>query len=184
MKTPVEKPIPIMYIEYDGTGIPMTGKELSGRKGKQRDGGAKTREVKLGCIFTQTTTDDEGRPVRDKNTTSYFGAIESSEEFGDRVYANAILRGAAGAKQVAVIGDSAKWIWNLASRCFPGAIQIVDLYHAREHVWGIVRKVCPDPDGQEKLKVEWFELLEAGDIKELAEAIKSHPSAEQMPSLR
>ena len=172
---PVEKSIPVMYIEYDGTGIPMIGKELRDRKGKQQDGGAKTREVKLGCVFTQTTTDDEGHPVRDKNSTSYFGSIAPAEEFGDRVYANAVLRGAAGAKRIAVIGDGAKWIWNLASRHFPDATQIVDLYHAKEHVWEIVRKVCTHSDGQAKLKEEWFALLEAGDIKGLEAAIESHP---------
>jgi hypothetical protein len=43
-----EKPIPVMYIEYDGTGIPMMQKEVAGRKGKQDDGSAKTREAKLG----------------------------------------------------------------------------------------------------------------------------------------
>jgi hypothetical protein len=39
-----------IYIEYDGTGIPMTRQELIGRNGKQSDGSAKTREVKLGCL--------------------------------------------------------------------------------------------------------------------------------------
>lgn len=181
MKRPVEKSIPVMYIEYDGTGIPMMRKELSKRKGKQADGSAKTREVKLGCIFTQTTVDNEAHPVRDKNSTSYFGAIESAEEFGDRVYANAVLRGFATAKQLVVIGDGAKWIWNLASRHFPDAIQIVDLYHAREHVWEIVRKLCPNPDSQAAMKEEWFELLETGNIKGLATAIESHPAARDIP---
>jgi hypothetical protein len=45
------KPMPLCYVEADGTGIPMVAKELAGRKGKQADGTAKTREVKLGCVF-------------------------------------------------------------------------------------------------------------------------------------
>ena len=55
---------PILYIEMDGTGVPVTAAETAGRKGK--DGGpAGTREVKLGCVFTQTSCDEQGRPVRD-----------------------------------------------------------------------------------------------------------------------
>lgn len=52
------KPIPIMYIEFDGTGIPMIKKELNGRHGKQEDGTSKSREAKVGCVFTRTTVDN------------------------------------------------------------------------------------------------------------------------------
>ena len=79
-----EKAISILYISYDGTGVPMTQGELTGRKGKQADGSAKTREAKLGCVFTQMTTDVRGFPVRDPDSTSFVGAIESAEDFGWR----------------------------------------------------------------------------------------------------
>jgi hypothetical protein len=60
-------PLPgILYIEVDGTGVPMTPAETAGRPGKGDDGRAHTREVKLACLFTQTTTDKEGRPVQDR----------------------------------------------------------------------------------------------------------------------
>ena len=72
-----EKTLPLLYISYDGTGVPMTKTELVGHKGKQGDGSAKTREAKLGCIFTQTTTDVKGFPVRDPGSTSFVGAIET-----------------------------------------------------------------------------------------------------------
>lgn len=64
------KPIPILYNENDGTGVPSRAEELAGRKGKQPDGSARTREAKLGCVFTQTTTDDEGKPLRGPPPTS------------------------------------------------------------------------------------------------------------------
>jgi hypothetical protein len=56
------------YIAYDGTGVPVVPRETEGRKGKQ--GPSKTREAKLGCIFTQTRVDAEGRPERDPESTS------------------------------------------------------------------------------------------------------------------
>ena len=127
------KSAPKMYICMDGTGVPMVKKELLNRQGKGEDGQAKTREAKLGCVFTQTGLDEKGRPVRDEASTSYVGAIETSEDFGKRIYAEARRRGVDRAAEVAVLGDGAPWIWNISDECFPGAVQIIDLYHAREH---------------------------------------------------
>ena len=121
-------PIQIMYIEYDGTGVPVMKCEVAGRKGKQEGGTAKTREAKLGCIFTQTLLNEKGEPVRDKDSTTYFGAIETSDSFSKRLYMEAVSRGVNSAEKVVVIGDGAKWIWNLAKDNFPDAIQIVDLF--------------------------------------------------------
>ncbi len=58
---------PVFYVSADGTGAPMRPEELEGRQGKQADGKAKTRQVYLGCVFTQHELDDEGQPVRDWN---------------------------------------------------------------------------------------------------------------------
>jgi len=79
------KATPKLYVEIDGTGIPMVRAELIETQGKAEDGKAKTREVKLGCVFTQTTVDKEGRPVRDEASTSYVGAIETAEQFAKRI---------------------------------------------------------------------------------------------------
>lgn len=76
------KTIETLYIEYDGTGVPMTKNEVAGRKGKQKDGTAKTREAKLGCVFTQTRFDEDGRPIRDPASTTFTGAIETVDPFG------------------------------------------------------------------------------------------------------
>lgn len=130
-----------MYVCMDGTGIPVVKKETVGRQGKEQGGPPKTREVKLGCVFTQTAVDREGRPVREEGSTSYTGAIEPADVFGGRMYQEAMRRGMDEAKEVCVLGDGAPWIWNLADEHFYGATQIVDLYHAREHYWNVA-KAC------------------------------------------
>ena len=139
---PPGKPSPLFYIAMDGTGIPMVLPELQGRKGKQPDGSAKTREAKLGCVFTQTATDEEGRPVRDPDSTSFTGAIETADVFGKRIYAEAVRRGLLYAEKVVVLGDGAEWIRNLVELHFPQATQIVDLYHTREHVAALCKLLC------------------------------------------
>jgi hypothetical protein len=126
----IGEPIPVLYVELDGTGVPVVKKEAVGRQGKIAGQPAHTREAKLGGVFTQTQSDAEGYAVRDADSTTYVGAIETAEEFGKRLYLEAWKRGWSRAQNKVVLGDGAEWIWNLADRHFPGAIQIVDLFHA------------------------------------------------------
>jgi len=166
--------IPVMYAEYDGTGVPVMKREVAGRNGKQEDGTSKTREAKLGCIFTQTAVDKNGEPIRDKDSTSYFGAIETSDDFGRRLYMEAVHRGLEYAEKVVVIGDGAKWIWNLADDNFPNAVHIVDIYHAKERLYKFIQKVFSEEDAGAAAKKEWFHLLEDGDIQKLTSEMNKH----------
>jgi hypothetical protein len=165
-----------MYIEYDGTGIPARKAETEGRAGKGEDGAAKTREMKTGCIFTQHGTDGEGLPVRDKDSTPYFAAIEKADAFGRRVYAEAIRRGAGNAGRHVVIGDGAKWIWNIVGTHFPNATQIVDLYLAKEHICGLIKEVVSDEAECKLLNGRMYALLEAGRIDALTATMSALPA--------
>jgi hypothetical protein len=171
------KSIPVMYIEYDGTGIPVIPEEVIGRKGKQSDGSAKTREVKTGCVFTQTSTDENNRPVRDSGSTTYVAAIETAEVFGKRIEAEAIRRGMWYAAIVVVLGDGAAWIWNLAEQYFYGAIHIVDFYHAKEHLHKLLQLLFLT---QEKIKEQepaWIKWIEDGNIEEIIKTAKQISAA-------
>jgi hypothetical protein len=131
---PLLPTVPILYIAIDGTGVPVVPRETEGRRGKDATGKAKTREAKIGCVFTQTKQDDQGYPIRDEDSTTYVGAIETAEAFGPRIYAEAVRRGLRQAKKVVVLGDGGPWIWGIVALYFPWATEIVDLYHAREHL--------------------------------------------------
>jgi hypothetical protein len=158
----------ILYIEYDGTGVPIRRKELQGRKGKQKDGSALTREVKLGCVFTQTALDKEGNPIRDPQSTTYVGAIESSEAFGKRIYAEALRRGLYDQTQVVLITDGAQYNKSIAELHFPNAVHIIDLYHAFQHLHELAVLLVPGKL-QEMLETQWADLLDQGRIEELTE---------------
>ena len=182
---PIGPRIPILYVEMDGTGIPVVRKESTGRAGKQQGQPAHTREAKLGCVFTQTRVDEEGYPVRDEASTSYVGAIESCEEFGCRLYAEAWQRGWARAEKKVVLGDGADWIWNQANLHFPEAIQILDLYHAREHLWSLGAKLYPnDSPAQKRWVMMRKDKLDQGKIERLVASLRSqaaaHPLAEDI----
>lgn len=146
-------PVPVLYVEVDGTGVPMDRAELVGRAGKQPDGTAKTREAKLGCVFTQTKCDEEGHPVRDYESTTYVGSFQTSAEFGGTIRAEAFRRGLGRAVRVAFIGDGAAWIWELARVNFPTAVQILDLFHALERL----HTLC---DGLYGLGSAWAKRME------------------------
>jgi hypothetical protein len=170
----VGKPIPVLYVEMDGTGVPVVRKETVGRQGKTDGQPAHTREVKLGCVFTQTRCDKEGFPIRDPDSTTYTGAIETAEEFGKRIYLQAWQRGWSRAANKVVLGDGAEWIWNLADLHFPGAIQIVDLYHAREHLWELARKLHPNDTAKQKAWMKKHQrLLDKGKIEKLVLTLRS-----------
>lgn len=171
--------IPVLYVQMDGTGVPVVKKETVGRPGKSDGQPAHTREVKLGCVFTQTTWDEEGFALRDPDSTTYTGAIETAVEFGKRIYREALERGWSRAKKKVVIGDGAEWIWNLVAEHFPGAIEIVDLYHARQHLWAVARQLCPHEEVQQKawMKAHQKRLLDKGKIEKLVIVLRSLAAA-------
>jgi hypothetical protein len=181
----IGRPVPpTLYAGIDGTGLPMRAAEVAGRSGKQPDGSARTREVKLCVVWSAEGRDAEGRPARDAGSVTYTAAIESAavrdtddevSEFSQRAFREGSRRRFEKAPRRVVLGDGAPWIWNLAGEQFPGAIQIVDLFHAKQHLfelsaslWGADHAACP-----------WWlprqmAALEAGNIEALVAAIEVH----------
>jgi len=129
-----QQAVPILYVSCDGTGTPMRKEELIGRKGKQPDGSSKTREVKLGAIFTQQVIDPEGHPMRDHQSTSYIASYAPSNEFSLLLRSEARRRGVSNAAQVIFLSDGAAWAEDIAPQCFAGSISILDFYHACERL--------------------------------------------------
>jgi hypothetical protein len=177
-------PIPHLYVQMDGTQVFVVKSETEGRAGRTPGLPARTRECKLGCVFTQTGIDDQGRPLRDEGSTTYVGAIETAEDFGLRIYTEAYHRGWDRATVRVVMGDGSHWIWNLADRHFPGAIQIVDLYHARQHLWDLARLLFPGDEAAQrrwiKRKLYW---LENGKIEKLVSTLRKLANSNTAPEL-
>jgi hypothetical protein len=165
-----------LYAVIDGTGVPVTAKETAGRDGKGADGRARTREVKLAVFFTQDKLDKDGYPVRDRDSSSYIATFEPASTFAGLVKAEGIRRGADHVRQLTILGDGAAWIWNIASAKFPEATQIVDLYHAREHLSDLARHLEFMLGDQ---KDDWLtarmEDLDYGDIDGICKAARAYP---------
>jgi len=162
-----------LYIAVDGTGVPMVPAAVAGRTGKAPDGRARTREVKLACLFTQSSVDEAGRPVRDPDSTRYLASFATADQFATQVHAEARRRGADHIRQLVVLGDGAPWIWNLATAILPEATPIVDLYHAREHLHALASQLAGVLGDEHP---GWLAArladLDAGDIESLVAAAR------------
>ena len=165
-----------LYAVIDGTGVPMTARETAGRDGKAEDGRARTREVKLAVFFTQDKVNHDGHPVRDRDSSSYIATFEPAAMFADLVKAEGTRRGAGHVRQLTILGDGAAWIWNIAGSKFPEATQIVDLFHAREHLHDLARSLeFMLGDREDDWIAARLEDLDYGDINGICKAARLYP---------
>src|SRR6267154_2108106 len=148
-----------LYLGMDGTGIPLRAEELVGRIGKQPDGSAKTGEVKLCTIWSAESLDDERSP------------------FAQRVGREATRRRFCQAPRRVVLGDGALWIWNIADDQFPDATQIVDRYHAKQHLSDLGKELYGPTNPR---AAQWAERrkeeLDTGKFRALLTAIRRQVS--------
>jgi hypothetical protein len=165
-----------LYAVIDGTGVPMTSNETAGRRGKGEDGRARTREVKLAVFFTQDKLDKDGYPVRDRDSSSVIATFEPAGTFAGLVRAEGIRRGADHVRQFTVLGDGAAWIWGIATAKFPEATQVVDLFHAREHLHDLARKLeFMLLDRKDEWLAARLEDLDYGYIDGITAATRKYP---------
>ena len=172
-----ELPLPsTLYLGLDGTGVPMRSTEVQGRSGKRPDGSARTREAKLCTVWSAETRDSQGRPRRDPGSVTYTAAIESAatldtdpqiSEFAQRVQREARRRRFRQAPRQVVLGDGAKWIWNLAGELFPEALQIVDRFHAKERLHTLSKSLYSDRPARQEWVQQRCQELDAGRIETL-----------------
>ena len=160
---------PMLYVSADGTGAPMRKSELVGRAGKQADGTAKTRQVYLGCVFTQHGRDEKGHPIRDWESTTYVSSLDSIDQFGPMLRREALRRGMGQAGKVVVLIDGANGLENMGKVCFKDEIQIVDFYHAMDHAGDVLQTLLGNKEHPEykSRQRRWAKLLLKDGVEKL-----------------
>ena len=184
------EPIPILYVASDGTGVPLRRGELHGVAGKEPDGTARTREAKLGCVFTQTSTDEEGQPLRAPDSTTYVGTLEDCRQLGALLRAEALRRGCARARTTVYLGDGAAWIWENARLNFPDAVQILDFYHASEHAGALAAALLGAGPPAKEQQSRWCHQMKEtssapiiAHAQALREERRAHLAPEQLQTI-
>ena len=176
-----------LYLGVDGTGVPVRKSETAGRRGRQADGSAKTREAKIAVVWSAESVGKDGAPVRDPDSATHNAAIETAAcldtddgppPFALRVLREAERRGFDAAPRQAVLGDGAAWIWNLAGEHFPNAIQIVDVFHAKQHLFDTAKAVYgPGTDLAATWGRQRRDELDQGRIDELVAELDRHANS-------
>lgn len=160
------KPVEIINIQTDMTGIPVRKEDLENIKGKAEDGQPKTRQIKVGCVFTQSEGKNKERQ-RDPFSSSYITQFADPNDHANALWNEALKRGYATAHDKVFIGDGAEWIWNIASTRFKDAVQIVDFYHACEHLNAICKLIENDEQIIRTLFKKWKKRLKNNGLPRL-----------------
>ena len=129
------------YAQLDGTGIPLRREELDEVAGRQPDGTARTREVKVAACFTQTLLGAQKEPLRDPDSTTYAATTERCGPFADLALTEARRRAMGTAAEIVVISDAAEWIKRTVGTHFPEAVWVLDWYHATEYIHDIATRL-------------------------------------------
>lgn len=118
------------------------------------------RDLKVGVWFETDakppSKPDEDWEIRARNITYYCDIVEA-ERFGELVWATGFQRKALQAQEIVFLGDGADWIWNLVDEQYPQAVQIVDWFHATEHLGTVAKAAYADPVEQR----QWLDRVKA-----------------------
>ena len=172
-----------LYIELDGVLARMRRGSVPLEKEERHRPGDVYRQVKVGAVFRAEGGRERSElvpgvfvdtPVPD--SLHYVARRTAKGGFDRLLYSLAVQCGLERAQQVVVLGDGAPWIWNLVSEQFPQAVQIVDLYHAQQHVWEVAQAVFGRGNAE---ATAWAtrvcSLLVEGQMEALVSAIQALP---------
>jgi hypothetical protein len=180
---PQQQAVERLYIELDGVLVRMRRGSVPMEQEEVHRKGDVYREIKAGAVFRAERGSKRSElapgayvdtPAQD--SMHYVARRTAKGGFDWLLYQLAVDGGLEQAQQVVVLGDGAPWIWNLAAEHVPGAVQIVDLSHAKEHVWEVAHAVFGRGTA---VGTAWAShacsLLEQGQIADLVSAISALP---------
>lgn len=146
--------------------LPDACQDHAQQKGISLDGGMINireegwKEFKVGTVF-----DVEQRLERDERTgelaerahgvhMTYAAMLGTAEQFAPALWTIAVAHQVPSATDSSVSADGAEWIWNLVADYFPDSVQIIDWYHATQHVASAAQALYP----QDEQKAQtWFD---------------------------
>ena len=184
------KEIDRLYIELDGILARMRRGSVPMEEEERKRKGDVYREMKVGAVFLAERGPERSELAPEvwvdtpkAGSLRYVARRTAKGGFGQLLYALAQQSGLSRAKQIVVLGDGAPWIWKLVAEHFPGAVQIVDLYHAQQHVWEVAHAVFGPGSVQACI---WAKqactLLVQGQIEDLVAAIGQLPTIPPAPN--
>ena len=126
------------------------------KKGKAKEAHEDWRDMKVVCWYevenvpaVQQTTRQRQKVLREQpalraKNMRYFADISEAEEFGKLLWATGCSLNADLSPELIFLGDGAIWIWNLVGKYYPQAVQILDWFHAEEHLEAVAEAAFSD----------------------------------------
>ncbi len=182
-----QKSIERLSIELDGVMARLRRGSVPMEEQERKRKGDIYREIKVGAVFEASQGPERsqlapGVFVDQAEQKHYLARRSKAEDEGLLLYSLPVQHGLAQARQLVVLGDGAAWIWRLAGEHFAGAVQIVDIYHAREPIWKVARAVFgPNTPAGSAWAEQASRLLEEGKIEELVEEMVISPPVPPEP---
>jgi len=161
-----EAVLPKIKAKYkeDSTYVMMDGSMVFTREDKWR-------EMKLCRIFFDSQLVDIQQDRREILRSIYVSHLGSVAEFFPK-----LERFLVHYRKMVILGDGAKWIWNWAEDNYPGAVQILDYYHAKEKLVLFAKhQFCQDQDRKEWVKSQEEKLLN-NQAEQVIETLKKYRS--------
>lgn len=123
----------------------------------------------LGCVFTQHGLDDEGLPLRDHQSTTYLAGFESPSDFGIGLRREALRRGMGSVDKVVLLVDGTPALEKMGRDYFPQATQILDNFHAMEHLEKLIEALLTKTDARRfaRRRHHWRKLLLADGVERI-----------------
>ena len=135
------------------------------------------RELKIGAWFQargQPPKTPDGQWSIQAHDITYYSDILTAEQFGILLWATGVERGAEAAGELIILGDGARWIWDLVDLHFPHAIQIVDWFHACEYLAPVAKYAFKDKTQQDDWIHSVRDKLWHGELDAVIAACHDH----------
>jgi len=139
-------------------------------------GVGRSDHFETGCIFTQHPVENEEKPWRDMESTTYVATTGRVDAFGEKLLTEARRRNLGGATQAVFISDGAAWLHRIAKENFPRATRILDVYHASEYLHELATLLWPEEVSLRYAR--WRKQMREGKIKQIIVAAQKASTEE------
>jgi hypothetical protein len=144
------------HVSYERVVLPEQSSDAQTAKSVSLDGGMVHirdegwKEFKVGSVSAIGQDDSSSGQAAASvalSETAYVAVLGEVSAFAPAVWALAVQQGVPRAHRSNVTADGAAWIWNLVGDYFPDSVQIVDWYHADQHLVGAAQALFPQNEG-------------------------------------
>jgi hypothetical protein len=158
------------------------------KKGEDKEAHEDWRDLKVLCWYEVEHVPTAQQTIRQRKKVQreqpalraknmhYFADISEAEEFGKLLWATGCALNADLSPELIFLGDGAIWIWNLVGQYYPQAVQILDWFHAEEHLEGVAVAAFSDLTERAAWLEPVTQALWDGQVEDVVLACQSLPA--------